>query len=746
MKNYHIALLVMSAFLINNITANDIEEIIVTSSYIDKTLNEIDNPLHVVDGDDISSSSTQSLGESLDSLLGVSSTDYGSGVGQPIIRGMSGSRVKILNNGMVNRDVSGLGADHINDIDLNNIQQIEVVRGPSSLLYSNGAIGGIVNIVDNTIAMTDFQESKFQAGYETQSVNSGDTQNLSYENNVAGFNLTFAYKNSGFGNFDIPTGAIIHHEEEHEDEEHEDEDHDEDHDEDMGFLANSDFESESSRFGVSKTGEWGFFGVSMSNIESLYGIPFHGEGHEGHDDHGEEHDEEEHHEEDERIFSSTDSDKLDIKGLLNLDNAYVNSVAYYFRDTEYSLTEQHAEHEEEGHDEHEDEDNDEHEEEPTIFSNNSSEYGFTFDLSNDTASQKLVFNFVNEDTSIVGHEAFMNPASNDELTIGFYRSGDFDLFHVDLGIRYDQINTSGSMSHEEDHDEDHGDEDHDDEDHDDEDHDIEYFDMDKDNLSIAFSAGRELNENLNVSFGFASVERAPSVIELFMNGPHLSTGRFEVGNENLDSEKSNNIDFTLNFDNDNFYGVATFFKNNVDNYIYLLDETEDEHEEHDEDHEEGHDDHGGLILANYLQQDAELDGYEIEFGKVMTLGNGNLTLSFGRDVVNGKFSDGTNIPRLNPARNIYSLAYSEDDLMLTLSLKDVEKQNDIGINEEETNGYQMLNAKAVKTFKLNNDSEFRLSLFANNLFDEVARNHSSFVKDQVPLPGKNYGIKFNFTY
>ena len=156
MKNYHVALMIMSALVINNIIADEIEEIIVTSSYIDQTLTEIENPLHVLSGDDVSSMPTQSLGELIDNLVGVSSTDYGSGVGQPIIRGMSGNRVKILNNGMVVRDVSGLGADHINDIDLNNIQQIEVVRGPSSLLYSNGSIGGIINVVDKTITSKDF--------------------------------------------------------------------------------------------------------------------------------------------------------------------------------------------------------------------------------------------------------------------------------------------------------------------------------------------------------------------------------------------------------------------------------------------------------------------------------------------------------------------------------------------------------------------------------------------------------------
>ena len=159
-----------------------------------------------------------------------------------------------------------------------------------------------------------------------------------------------------------------------------------------------------------------------------------------------------------------------------------------------------------------------------------------------------------------------------------------------------------------------------------------------------------------------------------MNGAHLATGRFEVGNVNLNSETSNNIDFTVNLNNGSFYASATVFKNDVDNYIYLKDESEEEHEEHDEEHEEGHDDHGGLILANYLQQDAELDGYEVEFGNVIELASGELSLSFGRDEISGEFSGGGYIPRLNPARNIFRVKYSQDDMSFGLVLKDVEKQ------------------------------------------------------------------------
>ena len=720
----------MGAVTINGLLANDIEEVIVSSSLIDQAASEIPNPLHVMSGNDISNNASKSLGETLNDLLGVSSADYGSGVGQPIIRGMSGSRVKILDNGLVNRDVSGLGADHINDVDLSNVQQIEVVRGPSSLLYTNGTIGGIVNIVDNSIAQEDVQRL-VKIGLETQSVNDGDSQSIFYQDNLNDINISFSYKDSSFGDFDVPNGSIIHSEEEHHEDHEDHEDHDEQ-EEELGYLANSDFASESLKFGASKTGDWGFIGFSLANIESLYGIPYHGDEHDEEEEGHEEH-------QGERIFSTTDSDKFDLRGSLNINGNFLSSVDFFFRDSDYVLTEQHAEEDDE-HDEHDEHEG--HSKGPTTFANDSIEAGLIFDLSNDQLSQKVSLNFVDEDTSVLGAEAFMNPASREELTLGYFASRDFDIFHVDFGIRFDNINSEGSVSsaHEEHHDEDEGhDEDH-------EEMETSFFDKSFSNSSLAFNFSKSLNDFIDLDIGFASVERAPSAVELFMNGAHLATGRFEAGNVNLNSEKSNNIDFTLNFNYDNFFASATVFKNDVDNYIYLKDETEEQHEEHDEDHEEGHDEHAGLILANYLQQDAELDGYEIEFGNTIILSSGELTFSFGRDDLSGEFSSGGNIPRLNPARNIFKLKYFKDDMSIGLNFKDVEKQNDIGANEIATSGYQMFNANLTKSINLGNEGELTLTFFGNNLLDESARNHSSFVKSQVPLPGRNYGLKFNFKF
>ena len=750
MKKLLSTLIILGAIHTNEIASQDVEEIIVvTSALIDTT--EITNPLYVIDGDEIIDDATTSLGDAIDSYLGVSIADYGAAVGQPIIRGMSGPRVKILKNGMVNRDVSGLGADHLNDVDLNNIEQIEIVKGPSSLLYANGTIGGIINVVDDCISAINYELPELKVGYETQSVNDGSSEFINFKNNFNGFNVNFGYKNTEFGNYDIPNGAIMHDEEDHDD--HGDEDHhDEDeHEENLGFVNNSDFAVEATKFGISRAGDWGYVGVSVDNLESLYGIPFHGDDHgdehgDGHgdEDHNDEdeHDEDEHHDEhgEERIFSTTDSESLTIKGSYNVNGNLVNKIDYTYRDSDYTLTEAHAE--EEGHDEHEGEE--EHEEHaPTVFANNATEYGAIFDISNDIRTQKLSFNYVDEDSSIVGEEAFMNPANNEVLTLGYFVGQDFDMFHLDLGIRLDQVTRTGSVT-----DEDHGD--------------VDNFTIDDDVSSFAVSIGRDLSDTLELNLGFSSVERLPSVIELFMNGPHMATGRFEVGDPTLSSETSNNFDISLNFDNGEYFASASFFINDVDNYIALIDEDEDhedEHheEEHHEDEDEHHDDeddhgdehghgHGNLIHANYVQEDAEFDGYEIEFGRIFDLGPGEMTLSFGRDVVNAQFTDGHNVPRINPARNVYSLSYAQDDIVFKLHLKDVETQNDVGEGETATAGYQMLDTRLTKTFDLSGKSKLKVSLFGRNLLDEVARNHASFVKNEVPLPGRNYGIKFNLTY
>ncbi len=725
MKNYYYALLV-SALLTINIYAEEVEEVIVTSSLTKQTVSDLEDPLHVVDGDDVKEGGIQSLGETLDELLGVHTADFGAAVGQPVIRGMSGSRVRVLENGVVVRDVAALGPDHINDINLLNSQQIEVVKGPSSLLYANGGAGGVINVVDNSIATTNIAERVMSLGVETQSVNNGEAVDFSYENNVSGFNVTFVASDSVFEDYEVPAGAVYpdeHHDDDHADSE---EDHSE---ESLAMLPNSDVENTYTKFGVSRAGDWGYLGFSYSDNEGVMGVPFHVEegGHD--DDHMDSEEEGEEHGE-ERIFSQIDSNKFDLKGSL-VTNAYplINKVDFSFRDSSYEHLEGHAE--EEGH--HDDDHSESEEgghghEEPTLFKTNATEFGVIVDVSAGDLTRKIVFNTAEQDSSIIGEEAFMLPVSTEETTFGYFVSRDYGSYGYDLGVRADEISRSGSIAH---HDDDHADEAGE----------VENFDKDLSTLSVAFNFDQDFSDNLNVNLGLSRFERAPDVVELFMNGPHLATGRFEVGNPNLDTEISRNVDITFDYQMNNMYATLAYYQNDVSNYIYLRDE------EHDEDHHdsEGEGEHEGLIHAEFVQEDATLEGYEFEVGSTYELANGTLDISFGRDVVEGKLEAGGYIPRMAPARNFYSASYSSNGYTYSAVLKDVADHEDVAEDETMTDGYKMLNLRVGKEYEILG-ANLKVSAFANNVLDQVARNSTSFAKDAVPLPGRNVGLNIRLTY
>jgi iron complex outermembrane receptor protein len=154
-----------------------------------------------------------------------------------------------------------------------------------------------------------------------------------------------------------------------------------------------------------------------------------------------------------------------------------------------------------------------------------------------------------------------------------------------------------------------------------------------------------------------------------------------------------------------------------------------------------------LTVANYKQKDAQLTGYELELGKTFNIYDGNLELSVARDSLSGEFNDGSNIPRMTPERNIYSLLYSKDQgTQFSLILKDVQGQNDLSVNETVTKGFKMLDARYSQKFVTESGREVFASVFGHNLLNEVARNHSSFVKNEVPLAGKNIGVSFSVKF
>ena len=325
----------------------------------------------------------------------------------------------------------------------------------------------------------------------------------------------------------------------------------------------------------------------------------------------------------------------------------------------------------------------------------------------------------------------MRPVSAKETTLGYFTSRDFGTYSIDFGIRADDVSRSGSVAH---HDEDHAEDEGEEE--------IEFYNLDTNTLSAALNFDQTFSDNLSVNLGLSSFERAPDVVELFMNGPHLATGRFEMGDPNLVNEVSRNVDLTFNYQMDNMYATFAYYQNSVADYIYLRDE------EHDEDHadSEGEEEHEGLMHAEFVQQDATLEGYEFEVGAVYLIGNGTLDLSVGRDVVEGKLDAGGFIPRMAPSRNFINASYSQNDYTLSVLFKDVADHVDVADEGElMTEGYKMLNLKLVKDVSVYG-ADLRVAAFANNALDQVARNSTSFAKDAVPLPGRNFGLSLRFSY
>jgi iron complex outermembrane recepter protein len=129
------------------------EEVIVTSTALRESPLEVAQPTEVVAGDELRRQIASSIAETLSKELGVSSTYFGPTASRPIIRGLSGNRVQMLQDGLESLDVSSLSPDHAVTLESVVAHQVEIIKGPAALLYGSGAAGGLVNVVTDRIPM-----------------------------------------------------------------------------------------------------------------------------------------------------------------------------------------------------------------------------------------------------------------------------------------------------------------------------------------------------------------------------------------------------------------------------------------------------------------------------------------------------------------------------------------------------------------------------------------------------------------
>lgn len=130
--------------------AHRLDEVTITARSLERS--DLMVPAQQLSGAALTQRQGSTLGETLDNLPGIANSSFGPNVGRPVIRGMDGDRIRILQNSGANMDVSGLSNDHAVPIDPLTTERIEVLRGPATLLYGGSAIGGVVNVIDNRIA------------------------------------------------------------------------------------------------------------------------------------------------------------------------------------------------------------------------------------------------------------------------------------------------------------------------------------------------------------------------------------------------------------------------------------------------------------------------------------------------------------------------------------------------------------------------------------------------------------------
>ncbi len=213
-------------------------------------------PAKILAGDELRDKLGATLGETLSQELGVSASAFGAGASRPIIRGLEGSRVKMLENGMAVADVSGLSNDHSVSADGATARQIEILRGPAALLYGSGAIGGLVNVVNERIPAALEGKIGGQAELRYSTVDHGRNGSASVDGSVGSIGFHADGNVRRTDDYKIPGSRALG-----------------DPNAESGRLRRSFTSQDTFGAGGSVVGAWGYAGASVSTLDHLYGIP-----------------------------------------------------------------------------------------------------------------------------------------------------------------------------------------------------------------------------------------------------------------------------------------------------------------------------------------------------------------------------------------------------------------------------------------------------------------------------------------
>jgi iron complex outermembrane receptor protein len=676
-----------------------LEEIVVTASPLGQTSDNLSQSATVLQGEVLRQQLANSLGETLARTPGIANASFGENVGRPVIRGLQGTRVGVLSNSMAAGDVSSLSQDHAVSVEPFLADQIEVLRGPSTLLYGSGAIGGVVNMVSPTIP-----QSIPENGYSGRATAEG---NSAADEEFAAGRLDlgsgqFALHVDGFhrrtDDYDIPGNANLYPEDDHDD--HDEEDHDEHEEHDSGTLDNSFLKNHGWTVGGSWIGEQWLVGVAYTDYKSEYGIPgdAHVHEHEEEDHDEDEHEDEEHGEEEAPVTIDLKSQRTEVEIAGRDPFPGFEQIKLRYVDTQYEHTEY------------------EGDEVGTVF--NSDSDNSRLELKHDQWGiwqGAFGLQYTEVDFSAQGAEAFVPTSHTDTTGVFWIESAQLDVWQFDLGMRYEDVKSKvpNTLIAE------------------------EGETGPKANVDFQpFSASAgviwQLNDIVDLSLSVAHAERAPAAEELFANGPHIATQVFEVGDPSLDLEKNLHTEIGVSVAFAGLTGSANVYYDDFSDYIYLHDTGEEE---------------DGLSKQLWQQQGADFVGAEVELRYDFEPGRYGHWQVFGfGDIVDGELSDNTDVPLAPPARIGMGLDWDQGGMAAYLLWVHAYKQDNTAPMETSTPGYDLLNAEVSYTVATGDQMEFQVYLQGQNLLDEDIRNSTSTLKDYAPQIGINaiFGVRAYF--
>ncbi|MDC3332879.1 TonB-dependent receptor [bacterium] len=660
-------------------------------------------PVTVLTGDELRSAASSTIGDTLSNKPGLANASFGPAVGQPVIRGQQGPRVSVMQNSIKSADASNVSADHAVSIEPLLADSVEVLRGPATLLYGGGAIGGVVNVIDSRIPTVLKEEASGGIEYRHDGASDLDVTAFRIDTSEGNIALHIDGLYRDWNNQDIPGDAIdeaalesLHTEEEHEDEEERENTH--------GYVDNTGGRTKNITVGTSYFFDKGLFGASVSRLENSYGIPPAGHAHheEEHDeeDHDEDHEDGDHDEEEGGILLDVKQTRYDTRLELTDPLAGIHSLKWLLSHTDY----QHDEIEPDG-------------VVGTAFNNDTWETRIELGHEPIAGWHGVVgLQWRDGDFSAEGEESFIPKTATTSTGLFIVEGFDHNDWTYELGLRVDQdeLNPKTDSATNENF----------------------------TSISSSASALWQINSQWQTSIALSSAERAPVTEELYSNVntepgdeyvAHGATQSVEIGNPDLDTEKSSNIDIKLGWQNEKVSIEATAFYNDFSDFIYLQNTGLEQDE---------------LAVLMYEQQDATLKGIEYQANfTLLDQAAGQLSLSVFGDMIQGEFDTAGDVPRLPPRRIGSKLSYTHGDWSTFVSVLDAAKQDEPGVNETETAGYTRWDLGAdYRITGLSAQGSLLLFVKANNITDEEIRLSTSFLRNYSPEKGRSItaGLRYSF--